>query len=58
MTARPSDEPHRTATSLELFFDLRFVVAVAQAGAELVHALTEGKMVAGIASYLTVFSGI
>lgn len=33
MTARRPDEPHRSATPLELFFDLCFVVAVAQAAA-------------------------
>jgi low temperature requirement protein LtrA len=29
MVARDSDEPHRVATPLELFFDLCFVTAVA-----------------------------
>lgn len=58
MTARPSNEPHRTATTLELFFDLCFVVAVAQAGTSLVHALAQGHTAAGITSYLAVFFGI
>ncbi len=42
MTGRRPDEEHRTATPLELFFDLVFVVAVASAGAELHHGLAAG----------------
>ncbi|MEV7613910.1 low temperature requirement protein A [Streptomyces sp. NPDC089799] len=58
MTARSRDEAHRTATPLELFFDLCFVVAVAQAGRQLVHALAEGHVAAGITGYLFVFFGV
>ncbi|MDJ0380520.1 low temperature requirement protein A [Streptomyces sp. G-G2] len=58
MTARSPDEGHRAATPLELFFDLCFVVAVAQAGARLVHALAEGHVGAGISGYLFVFFGV
>jgi low temperature requirement protein LtrA len=58
MTARNREEAHRTSTPLELFFDLCFVVAVAQAGSGLVHALTEGHAGTGIISYLFVFFGI
>ncbi|KOG86446.1 membrane protein [Streptomyces varsoviensis] len=58
MTARSRDEEHRAATNLELLFDLCFVVAVAQAGTRLVHALAEGHTGAGIAGYLFVFFGI
>ncbi|MER5731657.1 low temperature requirement protein A [Streptomyces sp. NPDC002138] len=58
MTARSPDEGHRAATPLELFFDLCFVVAVAQAGARLVHALAEGHVAAGISGYLFVFFGV
>ncbi|GHB72522.1 membrane protein [Streptomyces cirratus] len=58
MTARRTDEAHRTATPLELFFDLCFVVAVAQAGGRLVHALAEGHVGAGITGYLFVFFGV
>ncbi|MFE9427659.1 low temperature requirement protein A [Kitasatospora sp. NPDC006697] len=42
MRPRRRDEPHRVATSLELFFDLCFVVAVSQAGRELAGTLAEG----------------
>lgn len=46
------------ATPLELFFDLCFVVAIAQAGAELVHAVAEGHAGAGVLSYVMVFFAI
>ena len=42
MVARPTDEEHRSATVLELFFDLCFVVAVAQAASALHHADRRG----------------
>ncbi|MER0446298.1 low temperature requirement protein A [Streptomyces sp. Edi4] len=58
MTARNRHEHHRASTPLELFFDLCFVVAVAQAGARLVHALAEGHVLAGLAGYATVFFAI
>ncbi|MFG2651001.1 low temperature requirement protein A [Streptomyces sp. NPDC048436] len=52
---RGRDEAHRAATPLELFFDLCFVVAVAQAGAELVHAIAEGHAGEGVLNYAMVF---
>ncbi|MEU2155602.1 low temperature requirement protein A [Streptomyces sp. NPDC019396] len=58
MRARPRDEEHRAATPLELFFDLCFVVAVGQAGVQLVHALVEGHVSEGIVGYLFVFFGV
>lgn len=58
MTSRSSTEPHRASTPLELFFDLTFVVAVAQAGSRLVHSLAEGHPGHGIAGYLLVFFAI
>ncbi len=58
MKARSRDEAHRAATPLELFFDLCFVVAVAQAGALLVHAVAEGDPGHGITGYLFVFFAI
>ncbi|HKX57818.1 MAG TPA: low temperature requirement protein A [Steroidobacteraceae bacterium] len=56
--ARDPHEPHRAATSLELLFDLCFVVAVAYAGAGLHHAIAENHAATGIASFLTVFFAI
>ncbi|MFE0041342.1 low temperature requirement protein A [Streptomyces sp. NPDC059015] len=58
MHARSRDEVHRTATPLELFFDLCFVVAVGQAGLQLVHAIAENHVADGVVGYLYVFFGI
>ncbi|MEV4191216.1 low temperature requirement protein A [Streptomyces toxytricini] len=58
MTARDREEAHRAATALELFFDLCFVVAVAQAGRQLVHALAEDHVAQGVTGYLFVFFGV
>ncbi|MFD9002009.1 low temperature requirement protein A [Streptomyces sp. NPDC059582] len=58
LTARRRDEAHRVASSLELFFDLCFVVAIAQAGVQLVHALAEGHVGQGILNYAMVFFAI
>jgi low temperature requirement protein LtrA len=45
MTGRDPDERHRSATPLELFFDLVFVAAFAQAGSETAHLLELGHFV-------------
>jgi len=58
MRARRADESHRASTPLELLFDLCFVVAVAQAAAELHHAVAEGHLGAGLLGYVTVFFAI
>ncbi|MFF5427452.1 MULTISPECIES: low temperature requirement protein A [unclassified Streptomyces] len=55
LTARSPEESHRAATPLELFFDLCFVVAVAQAGAELVHAIAGGHAGEGLVTYAMIF---
>ncbi|SFF04112.1 Low temperature requirement protein LtrA [Streptomyces mirabilis] len=58
MTARRRDEAHRVASPLELFFDLCFVVAIAQAGSELVHAVAAGHAGEGILNYAMIFFAI
>ena len=58
LAARGRDEAHRVASPLELFFDLCFVVAVAQAGVGLVHAVAGGHAGSGIASYAMQFFAI
>jgi low temperature requirement protein LtrA len=58
MVARSPDEPHRVATPLELFFDLVFVVAVAQASASLHHGIAEAHFAEAIRSYAFAFFGI
>jgi len=58
MVARATDEEHRTATVLELFFDLCFVVAVASAASALHHEVTVDHVAEGVVGYATVFFAI
>ncbi|MFI1562841.1 low temperature requirement protein A [Streptomyces sp. NPDC020490] len=58
MVGRNPGEPHRAATSLELFFDLCFVVAVAQASTSLHEALTDGQHAGGVLRFALVFFAI
>ncbi|MDL9947128.1 low temperature requirement protein A [Gordonia sp. ABSL11-1] len=58
MRPRDPGEPGRTASTLELFFDLVFVVAVSIAAVQLHHALTENHIVDGLTSYALVFFAI
>ena len=58
MLPRDPREPGRTASTLELFFDLVFVVAVSIAAVQLHHALTEDHVLGGLGSYAIVFFGI
>jgi low temperature requirement protein LtrA len=58
MGPRDRDERDRSATPLELLFDLCFVVAVAQAADHLHHALAQGHIADGVVSYGSVFFAI
>jgi low temperature requirement protein LtrA len=58
MLPRDPAQPHRTASPLELFFDLVFVVAVSIASAQLHHALSEGHFLHGVTSYAMLFFAI
>jgi low temperature requirement protein LtrA len=58
MTPRDPHERGRGASTLELFFDLVFVVAVSLAAVDLHHQLTEGHVLDGLANYAVVFFGI
>ena len=58
MSARGPDEANRASTPLELFFDLCFVVAVAQASDSLVHTLARGEIATSLVGYTTVFFAI
>jgi low temperature requirement protein LtrA len=58
MAGRDPHEPGRSASMLELFFDLVFVVAVSIASVQLHHALTEGHVLDGLLTYGLVFFGI
>ncbi|MDX6593506.1 MAG: hypothetical protein QOJ13_2702 [Gaiellales bacterium] len=58
LSARDPDESHRAATPLELFFDLTFVVAIAQAANSLHHGLAAGHASDVLVSYPMVFFAI
>lgn len=58
MRGRDPDENHRGATTLELLFDLTFVVAFGTAAFELSHALVEDHVVAGIVGFAFATFGI
>jgi low temperature requirement protein LtrA len=52
MVGRDPNEPHRTATPLELLFDLTFVVAFSQAGAQTAHLLELGHWAPAVGGFL------
>ena len=58
MLARSPNESHRVASTLELLFDLVFVVAISAAAGQLHHALANGHAAHGVVSYLMVFVSI
>ena len=58
MLARNQNESHRVASTLELLFDLVFVVAISAAAGQLHHALANGHAVHGLVSYMMVFVAI
>ncbi|MFD8342284.1 low temperature requirement protein A [[Kitasatospora] papulosa] len=51
LTGRDPSQPHRTATPLELFFDLTFVVSFGMAADELAHYLVEGHPTPAIVGF-------
>ncbi|MCS5732229.1 low temperature requirement protein A [Herbiconiux daphne] len=51
MTGRDPNESHRTATPLELLFDLAFVVAFSQASGQFSHFVAENHVAAGLAGF-------
>jgi low temperature requirement protein LtrA len=58
MTPRDIEEEHRASTPLELFFDLTFVVAVAQASESLHHGLVGGHASDALFAFPLVFFAI
>jgi low temperature requirement protein LtrA len=58
MSSRDPDERHRASSPLELFFDLTFVVAVAEAGSGLQRGLTGGRAESVLIGYPLVFFAI
>jgi low temperature requirement protein LtrA len=55
---REPDEQHRTATPLELFFDLTFVVAVGRAAAALHHELGGGHTATALWGFAATFFAV
>lgn len=55
MHPRDPQEHHRVATSLELLFDLIFVVAIAAAGQQFHHAMIENHLLHHLPLYFMVF---
>ena len=51
MGGRDPHEKHRTATPLELFFDLTFVIAFGVAGSQFAHAVAEAHFGAGLLGF-------
>ena len=51
MVGRDPNEPNRAATPLELLFDLTFVVAFSQAGAQTAHLLELGHWIPAIGGF-------
>ena len=51
MTGRDPHQPHRTATTLELLYDLTFVVAFGAAGNEAAHFFAEGHWRTGLIGF-------
>jgi low temperature requirement protein LtrA len=51
MSGRDPDEQHRTATPLELLFDLTFVIAFGIAANEFAHMLAENHVGAGVLAF-------
>jgi low temperature requirement protein LtrA len=58
MSSRDPDESHRVSTPLELFFDLTFVVAVAQASGTLHRLLVDGHAGDALVAFPMVFFAI
>ncbi|PZQ91785.1 MAG: hypothetical protein DI534_02165 [Leifsonia xyli] len=50
-TGRDPGEPHRAATSLELLFDLTFVIAFGASSALLARAIVEGHTASGLLAF-------
>ena len=51
MAGRQPHEEHRAASSLELLFDLAFVIAFSVAGSQFAHLIAEGHYQAGLAGF-------
>jgi low temperature requirement protein LtrA len=58
MIGRDPGEKHRSATPLELLFDLTLVVAFAQAGSEAAHLIAEGHIASALWAFVFVMFAV
>lgn len=58
MPARDSEESHRAATTLELFYDLISVIAIASAATGFHHAIAENHIGEGLVKFAAAFFAI
>ena len=58
LIARDIEQKHRTATMLELFYDLIFVVAIANVAAQLHHAVSNNHITHGVTNFMMIFASI
>lgn len=58
MRGRDPHESGRVACTLELLFDLTFVVAVATGASQLAHRLAEGHVTTGVGAFVFTSFGI
>jgi low temperature requirement protein LtrA len=58
MSGRDPTDEHRGATSLELLFDLTFVIAFSVAGSEFAHLIAEGHYGAGLMGFSFAMFGV
>lgn len=58
MLGRDPDESHRVSTTLELLFDLTFVVAISLCGAQFAHAVAAGHVGVGLLGFAFGMFGI
>ena len=58
MSGRDPEEDHRTATPLELLFDVTFVIAYGSAAHRPAHALAAGRTASGVRAFAVATSAI
>jgi low temperature requirement protein LtrA len=58
MSGRDPDEEHRSATPLELLYDLTFVVAFGVAAEQFAHLLAAGHLASGLIGFSFAVFGI
>jgi low temperature requirement protein LtrA len=58
MLKRDPDEENRTATNLELFFDLVFVVTISATAQQWRHAISSGPLLSGLSHFVLVMFAV